>query len=528
MSYYPFYGNVFVDSSNNNGLGGTLSITNSCNTREIGNQSSIAFGVVDMSYGVLGTGLIQNGVDTADARITAMIDTLTPNIGTALTFSITGNSLLPPREAMRISSTGNVIMQGNLNVGGNVGIGISEPLYALDVANSGIRSTSVLSNGIKSTNGVEFSDPTNVGGADFAIGEGTNSGGTSLYGQNNIFVGNPSKTLTTSATYNVAVGNQSMASLTIGGNNVAVGYQAGNAITTGSQNTYVGYQAGNTTTSASYCTAVGYQSLLNNTTGANNTAYGTNSLAANDTGINNVAIGGNALLNLKGANNTAVGTNSMSTATSGLYNTSVGYGAFELGTNIGQYNTAIGYNAFKTSNTYNNSTAIGYDAVPSASNQIVLGTPAETVIIKGNLNINGSATTLGDTITNAMVEKYSDLGTLTSSTISLVYSTNSNIMTLTPSSANNMTLNITNLPTTRGTAIYDFTFIINTTTNKQYINALNVTVTGATSAAAITMKYANGSAGISISSAVVVLQTISIQMNGSTVSNAFTNVTGFF
>ena len=512
MSYYPLYGNVFVDSPNTGTLGGTLSITNSGNSRTLGNEASIAFGIVDVSYGILGRGLIESGVDTADARISAVIDTVTPNVGTAMTFKISGNSQLPPTESMRISSSG------------NIGIGISQPVYALDVSNSGIRSTSILSNGIKSTSVVAFSNPTNVDGSDFVIGEGASSSATSVYGQNNIFIGNPPKTLTTTATYNVAVGNQSLTSLTTGGNNVAVGYKAGNAITTGSQNTYIGYQSGNTSTTAAYCTAIGYQSLLNNTTGNFNTACGTNSLAANDTGINNVAIGGNALLNLKGSNNnTAIGTNTMFNATSGLYNTCVGYGSFELGTNIGEYNTAIGFNAFRTTTTYNNSTAIGYNALPTASNQIVLGTSTETVIVRGNLDITGNTTTSGDTITNAMVEKYSTGPTVSSNAFTVPYSTMSNIMTITPSSATNMTLNIMGLPTTRGSAIYDFTFIINTTANKQYINTLNVNGTGAP------MKYANGSANTAVnSSATVVLQTISIQMSDTSIINAFTNVTSYF
>lgn len=74
MSNYPLYGNIFVDSSNNGGLGGTLSITNSCNTATLGNQASIAFDVANVSYSTLGQGLIQSGVDIAGARISAVIE----------------------------------------------------------------------------------------------------------------------------------------------------------------------------------------------------------------------------------------------------------------------------------------------------------------------------------------------------------------------------------------------------------------------------------------------------------------------
>lgn len=180
MSYYPLYGNVFVDSSNNGGLGGTLSITNSCNTGTLGNQASIAFDVANVSPNILGTGLIQSGVDTAGARISAVIDRVAPAVGTALVMSVSGNALLPPTEAMRISSNGNVVVQGNLNVGfingtpvtsigagsqwttnagnifylGNVGIGIQTPQYALDVSNTGIRASSILINGNSASSSV--------------------------------------------------------------------------------------------------------------------------------------------------------------------------------------------------------------------------------------------------------------------------------------------------------------------------------------------------------------------------------------
>ena len=285
MSYYQVYGNVIVDSPGS--LGGTLSITNSGNTAALNTQASIGFGVANISYNTLQNGLLYGNTDAAGVRISAVVDTVSPAVGTALVMNVSGNSLLPPAEAMRISSNGNVVVKGNLNVGfingtavtslggssqwttatgniyyiGNVGIGIQTPQYALDVSNTGIRSTSILSSGIKTTTVVAVSNPTNVAAADFVIGEGTSSTATTVYGQNNIFVGNPSKTLTTAATYNVAVGNQAMTSLTTGLNNVALGYQAGNAITTGNYNTAIGANA-YLTGSYNYSTAIGYNAQI--------------------------------------------------------------------------------------------------------------------------------------------------------------------------------------------------------------------------------------------------------------------------
>ena len=183
-SYYPIscLGNLIADSSNNAGPGGSVLITNSSYSTTIGTSSSLAFkvsGIYDMSGNTYTGGdgniygntkawdlLINNGgygkvegsasiVDRADVRISAVIDTTTSTIssgaGVACVFSVTGNSLQTPKEAMRIASNGNVVIAGNLNAGtvntGNVNItstaennGIQYNSGALQVAGgAGIR-----------------------------------------------------------------------------------------------------------------------------------------------------------------------------------------------------------------------------------------------------------------------------------------------------------------------------------------------------------------------------------------------------
>ena len=118
---YPLYGNVIVDSSNSTTLGGTLTISNSCKTSSLNNQASIAFSVADISYGTLNTGLFSNNVDFADVRITSIIDTVSPTIGTALSVSVSPNHSNPPIGALRVRSNG------------NVGIGTQTPQFSLDV-----------------------------------------------------------------------------------------------------------------------------------------------------------------------------------------------------------------------------------------------------------------------------------------------------------------------------------------------------------------------------------------------------------
>lgn len=121
-----------------------------------------------------------------------------------------------------------------------------------------------------------------------------------------------------------------------------------------------------------------------------------------------------------------------------------------------------------------------------------------------------------------MIEKYTT-ATVTSNALSVNYATNTNnVYAITPSSANNIALTISNVPTTR-TAVYNFTFIIDTSTNKNYINTLTV------NGSSVTMKGFGGLANISVSaSSTFAIQTIYIQMNGATVTNAFVSVTGCY
>lgn len=127
-------------------------------------------------------------------------------------------------------------------------------------------------------------------------------------------------------------------------------------------------------------TIVGNLALANNTAGVNNTAVGYAALRQN-TGSNNTAIGFNALVsNTTGANNTAAGYNALGSNTTGSNNTAIGYNAGSANID-GSFNTYIGYNANADAGNYSYSTAIGANALITGSNQIVLGTSAETVVL---------------------------------------------------------------------------------------------------------------------------------------------------
>jgi hypothetical protein len=172
----------------------------------------------------------------------------------------------------------------------------------------------------------------------------------------------------------------------------------------GSNNTAFGAYAGYNNLDASNNTGIGSNSLFYNTIGANNTGLGAGSLCNNNTGSLNTAIGSSALEGLVsdesvGNQNVAVGAQALYSNTGDL-NTSIGTYAAQNVTN-GSYNTFLGANTTfdHVNNPYQNSTAVGYNAVITGSNQIVLGGTGPTgypqVIVPGGvIGPTGSFTTL--------------------------------------------------------------------------------------------------------------------------------------
>jgi hypothetical protein len=127
--------------------------------------------------------------------------------------------------------------------------------------------------------------------------------------------------------------------------------------------------------------------------GLQNTAFGKYSLNSNIAGDNNTATGYNTLTaNIYGNGNTAFGSSSLSQAgtasETSSYNTAIGSNAGAL--TVGMNNTLIGANTeayIGMINKINNSTAIGYNAHLTESNQVLLGTATETVYVPGKMNV---------------------------------------------------------------------------------------------------------------------------------------------
>jgi hypothetical protein len=129
-------------------------------------------------------------------------------------------------------------------------------------------------------------------------------------------------------------------------------------LTSGQSNTAIGSYNLNNATSANNNVAIGTSNLAAITTGGANVAVGMSSLSNNLTGSSNIGIGFNSAYKIKGSRNTCIG----------------GYS--------GQ--------ASADSSTYNQSTALGYNAIIAGNNQIVLGTALETVYVPNILMLAGT------------------------------------------------------------------------------------------------------------------------------------------
>ena len=170
--------------------------------------------------------------------------------------------------------------------------------------------------GFNGTNFFMFSDSAN---GNLALGDGT------------------MEVAEASSSDNVAIGRDSMPDLTTGDQNVMLGGESGFSLTTGGANVGIGFQA--------------LQSVIS---GEDNVAVGAGAGISISTGIRNIAVGFAAL----------------SEATTGEENVVIGRLA---GNSIstGIRNTTIGNYADAPNTT--NSTAIGYNAVATLDNQVVLG-----------------------------------------------------------------------------------------------------------------------------------------------------------
>ncbi|MFZ1289040.1 MAG: tail fiber domain-containing protein [Melioribacteraceae bacterium] len=236
------------------------------------------------------------------------------------------------------------------------------------------------------------------GSSNYNTAIGKNSLNKNTTGSGNLANGSYALFQNTTGSYNTANGSYALYSNIDGESNTANGNQALYRNTSGIYNTANGYQALYSNTTGDANTVNGYQALYSNTIGESNTANGFKALYSNTTGYWNTANGYEALYSTTGDNNTANGYQVLYSNTTGESNTA--NGKFALYSNTtGNNNTANGYqalynNATGSQNTgighsagpsvsdpnLSNTTAIGYFASTTASNQVRLGNSSVTSI----------------------------------------------------------------------------------------------------------------------------------------------------
>ncbi len=179
-----------------------------------------------------------------------------------------------------------------------------------------------------------------------------------------------------------------LSSITAGSNNTATGSQALTANKTGSANTADGAGA-LASNNGSWNTATGSQALNVNSTGSNNTGTGNRALQTNDAGSNNAAVGACALLNTTRSGNSQA----CAAAAPGSADANTAMGTLAGKTNAtGNSNTFVGFGADAASGGLTNATAIGANAVVSASNALVLGGTGANAVNVGIGTASPSAT----------------------------------------------------------------------------------------------------------------------------------------
>lgn len=169
-------------------------------------------------------------------------------------------------------------------------------------------------------------------------------------------------------------------------------------------NQVLGY--GSSTSLGTNNSGYGYSTLdVATSNNSNNSSFGSQTLKTLSNGTDNSAFGYQSLYSLNASYTTAFGSLAGQNNTTGDYNTYLGYSSGQTNTN-GENNTYLGANTNCLNNGIFNSTSIGYGAISTASNQIMLGRASEKV-----------------TIPNQIAYSYSSVPTLGSTSLGYVYTT---------------------------------------------------------------------------------------------------------
>ncbi len=230
--------------------------------------------------------------------------------------------------------------------------------------------------------------------------ENVSGGGNSFFGWHagennttgaNSFFGSQAGRATNTGFQNTFVGFVSGQENIEGTGNTFVGAFSGRS-NTASSNTFIGQASGLRTTIGARNSFLGMQSGLNNVDGERNTFIGAGAGSENTSGNANVFVGDSAgSSNTVSLQNAFFGVSSGSNNLTGNNNTFLGHQSGSQNTS-GSNNVALGSGSGFSSGALSFATAIGSGTQVSTSNTIQLGrgSAADSVLIPGNLQVNGS------------------------------------------------------------------------------------------------------------------------------------------
>ncbi|HRH47600.1 MAG TPA: tail fiber domain-containing protein [Panacibacter sp.] len=383
-------------------------------TQNRGYIGSYSGAVTDVDFGTDGgnlTGSLHLAIKavpalTINSSSSVGIGTTAPDASSLLELSSATKGLLTPRmtkaqrDAIAAPANGLLIYQTD-DVSGlyyfNTGWKLVSRISVNDATDNIFSGTGA---GVNITTGIQ-----NIAIGNLALNQNQTGNGNIGIGKGALFttlsygntaVGDQTMINNTSGFYNTSLGYNTLYGNTTGIENIAIGAFSLKTNSTGNQNTAIGFNSLQANTTGSYNTTTGLAAMFNNTTGYSNTAIGYGCMNANTTGYQNTTLGVSSMLsNTSGILNTASGFVSLWSNTTGSYNTAIGVRALYFNTTQAK-NTAIGYaagdnktssastflgfGAVSTVDGVDNSTAIGFSASVSASNQVRIGSPAVTSI----------------------------------------------------------------------------------------------------------------------------------------------------
>jgi hypothetical protein len=338
------------------GFGANVSTGNLTNATAIG-ANSVVGESNSIVLGGTGTNTVNVGIGTTTPDTTAILELKSINRG-----------LLLPRIALTNTTSASPLGYHTAGM----------TLYNTATAGSG---TTAVTPGYYYDNGsawvrLQDASPTSVNWSltgNAGTVPGTNFMGTTddedvIFKRNNVQSG-----LLDNASGNTSFGVASLNPSSPNVQNTAIGYSILPVNTTGGDNTGTGYQALNANTAGSWNTAYGMQTLFSNNTGHSNVAIGYESQYNNTSGVGNVSSGFESFFsNTTGGDNVATGSSAMYFNTTGGSN--AGYGGSALASNTtGSFNTALGFGSNVSTGNLTDATAIGSNAVVTASNNMAFG-----------------------------------------------------------------------------------------------------------------------------------------------------------